>query len=93
MAKFKFRAEVAGEAVDLLKSRMELFAPTPLPAPACRDADDDQVLTAAISGTCERIITGDKDLLVMNPFGSIVIQTPSEFAAAENIPDNPPSHS
>ena len=91
--KFKFAVEIADEAIGLLKARMEVIAPTPLPAPACRDADDDQILAAAVSGACERIITGDKDLLAMNPFGNITIQTPGEFATVENMFEGPAKQS
>jgi putative PIN family toxin of toxin-antitoxin system len=46
---------------------------------ACRDPSDDRVLELAVSGTAGCIVTGDKDLLVLNPFQSIAILTPAEF--------------
>ena len=45
----------------------------------CRDPDDDMYLELALSGKADRIITGDPDLLVLNPFENIPIITPKEF--------------
>jgi len=44
---------------------------------ACRDANDDMFLETALAGNAEVIITGDQDLLVMDPFGEIRIVTAS----------------
>ena len=48
---------------------------------ACRDPKDNKFLELAISGNAPFIITGDKDLLVLNPFRNITIITPAEFVA------------
>ncbi len=45
----------------------------------CRDPKDNKYLELALSGTADCIITGDKDLLVLNPFRGISIITPKEF--------------
>lgn len=45
----------------------------------CRDSKDDMYLEAAVSGQAEFIITGDPDLLVLNPFRGINILTPHDF--------------
>jgi uncharacterized protein len=45
----------------------------------CRDSKDDMYLEAAVSGQAEYIITGDPDLLVLNPFRGINILTPHDF--------------
>ena len=44
----------------------------------CRDPKDDKILALALSGQAEYIITGDRDLLVLNPFQSIKIFTPEQ---------------
>jgi putative PIN family toxin of toxin-antitoxin system len=77
--KFKYTSEVADEAVTLFRSRMEGITPANLDAPVCRDADDDNILAAALTGNCEFIITGDKDLLVLKRFDNIEIVSPSDF--------------
>jgi putative PIN family toxin of toxin-antitoxin system len=45
----------------------------------CRDPKDNQILELAISGKANLIITGDDDLLVLNPFQSILIVTPDAW--------------
>jgi putative PIN family toxin of toxin-antitoxin system len=47
---------------------------------ACRDADDDRILAAALDGECSHLVTGDKDLLTLKQFNDISIVTPREFA-------------
>lgn len=44
-----------------------------------RDVDDNQVLEAAVEGTCQYIITGDKDLLDLKMYHQITIVTPGDF--------------
>ena len=46
---------------------------------ACRDPKDNKFLELAIAGNVECIVTGDKDLLELNPFRNIQIITPKEF--------------
>ena len=45
----------------------------------CRDPKDDQVLELAVNGNAAYIVTGDADLLVLNPFRGVEIVTPAEF--------------
>ena len=45
----------------------------------CRDHKDNMILELAISGQADVIITGDKDLLDLNPFEGILILTPKDF--------------
>lgn len=45
----------------------------------CRDPKDNKYLELALSGKADVIITGDQDLLVLNPFENIRIVTPFEF--------------
>jgi putative PIN family toxin of toxin-antitoxin system len=82
--KFKYTSEVADEAVRLLRSRMEVFTPASLDAPVCRDADDDNILATPSTGNCEFIITGDKDLLVLQAFGEVKIVGPGDFQKLES---------
>ncbi len=46
---------------------------------ACRDPKDDKFLDVALSGDAAAIITGDQDLLVLDPFHGIRIVSPSVF--------------
>lgn len=54
---------------------------TPHRLQACRDPKDDKFLDVALAGEAQAIITGAKDLLVLNPFHGIPIMTPAEFIA------------
>jgi uncharacterized protein len=46
----------------------------------CRDVKDNKFLELAVSGNADIIITGDQDLLVLNPFQDIKIITPENFS-------------
>ena len=46
---------------------------------ACRDPNDDKFLELAVSGLATHIVTGDQDLLVLDPFQGISILTPHAF--------------
>lgn len=65
--------------VRLFEETFTLVTPLALEAPACRDPDDDNVLAAARAGECVAIVTGDQDLLVLDPFQGIRLLTPSAF--------------
>lgn len=45
----------------------------------CRDPKDNQFLELAIEAGAACIVTGDKDLLILNPFRNIIIITPTDF--------------
>ena len=49
--------------------------PYVIPIRACRDPKDDKILSLAISGYANIILTGDNDLLVLDPFQNIRILT------------------
>ncbi len=46
---------------------------------ACRDPKDDKFLELAVNGKAEMIVSGDADLLALNPFREIPIITPAIF--------------
>jgi uncharacterized protein len=48
----------------------------------CRDPRDDKFLELAIDGEADAIITGDQDLLALNPFQGIRIVSPRAFLEA-----------
>lgn len=45
----------------------------------CRDPEDDMFLDVALNGEAKAIITGDGDLLALDPFHGVRIVTPAEF--------------
>ena len=51
----------------------------------CRDPKDNKFLEVAVSGQGDLIITGDQDLLILNPFRGIDIITVNEFLTRVNF--------
>jgi uncharacterized protein len=48
---------------------------------ACRDPRDDKFLEAAVNGRADLILTGDRDLLALDPFLGIAILSPGAYLA------------
>ena len=51
---------------------------------ASRDPNDNHVLGCAHAAEAEILVSGDKDLLVLHPFKTIAIVTPTQFVALES---------
>ena len=49
----------------------------------CRDERDNKLLELARSGNADFLVTGDQDLLELNPFKKIEILNPNEFISKE----------
>ncbi|MFZ0732466.1 MAG: putative toxin-antitoxin system toxin component, PIN family [Candidatus Sulfotelmatobacter sp.] len=47
----------------------------------CRDPKDDKFLEVALNGSADVIVTGDADLLALNPWREIAILTPTDYLA------------
>ena len=52
----------------------------------CRDPKDDPFLEAAVAGNAAFIVTGDADLLALDPFRGIRIVNPAAFLAVRPPP-------
>jgi putative PIN family toxin of toxin-antitoxin system len=74
-------------AVGLFAETFTLVDPAVVGPPVCRDRDDDVVLATAIAGPCAAIITGDHDLLALDPFQQVRILAPSAFWQWESEED------
>jgi uncharacterized protein len=48
---------------------------------ACRDPRDDKFLEVAVNGRADLMITGDRDLLALDPFMGITITSPAGYLA------------
>lgn len=77
--KFGYTRQETREVMALLQGKMEVVEPATLNPPVCRDPDDDAVLATALTGTCDCIVTGDKDLLILERFRGIPILVPADF--------------
>lgn len=45
--------------------------------------EDDRFLEAAVNARANVLVTGDRDLLDLNPFRGIAIATPADYLARE----------
>lgn len=54
------------------------------PIQACRDPRDDKFLALAVNGGADVIVTGDADLLVLDPFHAVRIMTPAAFLSSQD---------
>ena len=86
--KFRQRAVDVRSALQLFAGTFTLVSPGVLDPPTCRDRDDDVVLATALAGACDAIVTGDQDLLVLDPFHAIRILLPSGFWKWESALDD-----
>jgi putative PIN family toxin of toxin-antitoxin system len=76
--RFEFPPELGRAVRTEVESLAEVVVPEEVPA-VSRDPDDDQVLAAAIRGTVEAIVTGDRDLLVLRTHQGIPIVAPADL--------------
>ena len=66
------------EMISLIHRKAFIVEPK-IKIKACRDPSDDAVLEAAIAGKAGMVVSGDKDLLTMNPFRNLAIVSPRTF--------------
>lgn len=76
----------AGVSLDpflaLVVARAEIVEPARLPRPVSRDPADEKFIACAVSGRCELLISGDKDLLAVSSYRKVRIVAPREFLDA-----------
>lgn len=60
-------------------SRIAEFVPIIQVVRECRDRKDDKFLEVALNGRADVVITGDADLLKMDPWRGISILTPARY--------------
>lgn len=69
----------ADNLVIVAKRLMTLVVIEEVIIPELRDPKDQMVLATAIAGNAQIVISGDKDLLVLHPYGDISILLPQDF--------------
>ena len=69
-----------------LLGRIAEMVPIILAVSGCRDPQDDKFLELAVNGEANMIVTGDKDLLALNPFRGIAIVTPLVYLEMAILP-------
>jgi putative PIN family toxin of toxin-antitoxin system len=87
LSREKFAARLAarnrtpnGIARGYVALARSVAAPT-IPRTVPADADDDAVLACALAAHADLIVTGDRDLLILNPFRAIAILKPADALA------------
>jgi putative PIN family toxin of toxin-antitoxin system len=65
--------------LELYEDQATVVEVVPLAQPVCRDPDDDLVLATALESKAEVVLTGDKDLLVLQEFQLIKVLSPRQF--------------
>jgi putative PIN family toxin of toxin-antitoxin system len=66
-------------ATKLISEAAQIVSPTSMVSGVCRDPDDDQILSCALSSEADYLVTGDSDLLELKEFRGIRILTPGAF--------------
>ncbi len=65
--------------IDYLKEFCVLSTYDKLSENICRDKNDNDIISLAVSNNVDYLITGDKDLLVLKKFKKVTIISPREF--------------
>jgi putative PIN family toxin of toxin-antitoxin system len=66
------------DLASLIHQSARIIKPTN-PLKVCRDPKDDAVLECALAGGVSSVITGDGDLLTLDPFRGIRLMSPKDF--------------
>jgi putative PIN family toxin of toxin-antitoxin system len=62
-----------------LLSRVAEIVPITYVVHACRDPKDNKMLEVAVNGSAQLLVTGDQDLLSLDPFHGIPIIKPEDY--------------
>jgi putative PIN family toxin of toxin-antitoxin system len=81
LARPQLGALIDKAAVDWMRQLMAKAQPVVISEriAACRDPTDDKFLELAVGGRADIIVSGDADLLVLNPFRDIPVVSPATF--------------
>jgi len=71
------------EVLELLSAAALWIEPTE-EVRDCRDSKDNCYLELALAADAEAIVSGDEDLLVLNPWRGIQVLRPAEFLSSAN---------
>lgn len=81
LTKAKLSQVEVEEVIDAVSADAEILETQPLATRVCRDADDDWILATALAAKADALVTGDKDLLVLERHEGIPILTPRDCLA------------
>jgi uncharacterized protein len=70
------------ETLRRFLERAEVVEPAEVPRVVPLDPDDDKLIALALAGSAEAVLTNDRHLLGLDPYGSVRVLRPAEFVAA-----------
>lgn len=73
------RQQTVENLCDVVRAISTVIEISTVQIPELRDQNDVKILATALEAEAQFLISGDLDLLVLNPFQSIQIVTPSDF--------------
>lgn len=79
---FRSKYHIQFNDIEVLVSLIRLRGDAVVPAQKitdCRDPKDNKFLEAAVAGEADYLVSGDGDLLSLNPYRGIPILSPAEF--------------
>ena len=79
LKKLSASKEQTRTATKLISEAAQMVNPYSMVSGVCRDPDDDQILSCALTGEADYLVTGDMDLLELKEFHGIKILTPGAF--------------
>ena len=78
--KIKLPSGIVEDIGKFLREHANVISPVPLTADLCRDPDDVKILGLVVAASVDCIVTGDKDLLILEKFQGIPILSPRSFS-------------
>ena len=76
------RGRAFGETLRRFLEGAEVVEPAQVPRVVPLDPDDDKLIALALAGCAEAVLTNDRHLLSLDPYGSVRILRPGEFLRA-----------
>ena len=81
LGKFKLDLSDVNEIINTIEQKSNVIQPENELPNICRDEDDNNILQLAEYIEADYIITGDKDLLILEQFKGTLIISPGDFNA------------
>jgi putative PIN family toxin of toxin-antitoxin system len=76
------RGRAFGETLRRFLEGAEVVEPPAVPRVVPLDPDDDKLIALAVAGAAEAVLTNDRHLLTLDPYGPVRILRPAEFLRA-----------
>lgn len=71
--------ELVSQILETIRIHVEFVQPVKLQKPVCRDPNDDMFIAAALGARVDFIVSGDKDLIVLDGVVGLKIVKPRTF--------------